>query len=176
VDGASSPSTLSTFAGAALIGGSTGLRSQMGMAVLLNGTRSAELPALFRHRVARPLALAAALAELVVDKLPSTPARTQAPGLVSRIGLGGLSAGVLGRNARAPTTAFAAVGAGAAVVAAFAGMAARQALAKRLPPLGAALAEDLGAVALAIVALRLTPKAPVADAAAGAPNGSMVSD
>jgi uncharacterized membrane protein len=148
------PWTPSAWAGAALIGGSTGLRSQMGMAVLLNGTPGAELPALLRHRAARPIAVAAALAELVADKLPSTPARTQARGLVPRIGLGGLSAGLLARSAGAPALASAAVGAGAAVGAAFAGMAARGALAKRLPPVAAALGEDIVALALAVVALR----------------------
>jgi uncharacterized membrane protein len=168
MEAASSPSTPSVLAGSALIGGSTGLRSQMGMAVLLNGTPSADLPALFRHRPARPIALAAALGELVADKLPSTPPRTQARGLVPRIGLGGLAAGLLARNAGAPTPASAAVGAGAAVGAAFAGMAARGALAKRLPPILAALLEDLVAVVLAVVALRLAPTAPVDEAVANA--------
>ena len=132
----------------------------MGMAVLLNGTPPAQLPALLRHRAVRPVAVAAALGELVVDKLPSTPARTQARGLVPRIGLGGLSAGLLARNAGAPTAVSVAVGAGAATGAAFAGMAVRGALAERLPPLAAALVEDLVAVMLAIVALRLTPRGP----------------
>ena len=50
------------------------------MAVLLNGTPPAKLPALLRHRAVRPVAVAAALGELVVDKLPSTPARTAGPG------------------------------------------------------------------------------------------------
>ena len=159
--------SMPSLAGAAFIGGSTGLRSQMGMAVLLNGTPLAQLPASLRHRAVRPIAVAAALAELVADKLPSTPARTQARGLVPRIGLGGLSAGLLARNAHAPTTASAAVGAGTAVGTAFAGLAARGALAKRLPPIVAALVEDLVAVVLAVVALRLAPTAPMDDAAAG---------
>ena len=166
---ATSPSMPSALAGAALIGAATGLRSQMGMAVLLNRTPRAQLPPLLRHRAAGPIAVAAALAELVVDKLPSTPARTQARGLVPRIALGGLSAGVLARNAGASITASAAVGAGTAVSAAFAGMAAREALAKRLPPVAAALVEDLVAVSLAVVALRLAPTAPVDEGATGAP-------
>jgi uncharacterized membrane protein len=166
VGASSSASTTSALAGAAFIGGSTGLRSQMGMAVLLNGTPAAQLPSLLRHRAARPVAAAAALAELVVDKLPSTPARTQARGLVPRIGLGALSAGLLARSAGEPTPASAAVGAGAAVGAAFTGVAVRGALAKRLSPIAAALVEDLVAVVLAVVALRLAPPAPVHDAAA----------
>ena len=138
----------------------------MGMAVLLNGTPPAQLPALLRHRAVRPTAVAAGLGELVADKLPSTPARTQAGGLVPRIGLGGLSAGLLARSVGAPTTASVAVGAGAAAGAAFAGMAAREALAKRLTPLAAALVEDFVAVMLAVVALRLTPRGPVDGSAA----------
>jgi uncharacterized membrane protein len=151
------PSAPSALTGAALIGTSTGLRSQMGMAVLLNGTPPAQLPRSLRHRAARPIAAAAALAEVVVDKLPSTPARTEPLGLVPRIGLGGLSAGLLARNAGAPTAASAAVGAAAAIGSAYAGMAARAALAKRLPPLMAALVEDLVALLLAVMALRLAP-------------------
>ncbi len=80
VEVTSSPSTARVLAGAALIGSSTGLRSQMGMAVLLNGTPRAA-PAFLRHRATRPIAVAAALAELVADKLPSTPAH---PGSGSR--------------------------------------------------------------------------------------------
>jgi uncharacterized membrane protein len=141
----------------------------MGMAVLLNGTPPTQLPALLGHRAVRTIAVIAALGELVVDKLPSTPARTQARGLVPRIGLGGLSAGLLARSAETPTAVCAAVGAGAAAGAAFAGMAARRALAQRLPPLAAALVEDLVAVMLAVVARRLTPpRRPVGPSAAPA--------
>ena len=111
------------------------------MAVLINGTPRGQLLGFLPQRSARLVALAAALVELVADKLPSTPARTQPRGLAPRIGLGALPAGLLARNAGAPTTASAAVGAGAAVGAAFAGMAAREGLAKRLPPLAAALLE-----------------------------------
>ena len=89
-----------------------------------------------------------------------------------RIGLGGLSAGLLARNARTLTTTSAAVGAGTAVGAAFAGMAARGALAKRLPPIAAAIVEDLVAVLLAALALRLAPTTPPGDVAAGAPNAA----
>jgi uncharacterized membrane protein len=160
-EGLSPHSAPSELACAALVGASTGLRSQMGMAVLLNGKPRTQLPPFLRHRSARLLSAVAAIVELVVDKLPSTPSRTQARGLVPRIGLGALSAGLLARNADTPTRgASAAIGAGAAVAAAFAGMAARGALAKRLPPLVAALLEDLAAVALAAGALRLSPNRP----------------
>jgi uncharacterized membrane protein len=167
MEGRTSASTAAMVACAALIGSATGLRSQMGMAVLLNGTPPAQLPALLGHRAVRPIAVTAALGELVADKLPSTPARTQAPGLVPRIGLGGLSAGLLARSAGAPAPLAVAVGAGAAAGAAFAGMAARGALAKRVPPLAAALAEDLVAVMLAVVALRLAPTGTTDDPVAG---------
>lgn len=161
----------SALAGAALIGCTTGLRSQMGMAMLLNGVPPAQLPALLRHRGVRPIAVSAALAELVADKLPSTPPRTQARGLVPRIGLGGLSAGLLARSAGAPSPAAAAVGAGAAVGAAFAGITVRRALSKRMPPLAAAMLEDLVATALGVVAVRLAPSAPADDGPAGASDG-----
>jgi uncharacterized membrane protein len=159
----------SAVAGAALIGCATGLRSQMGLAVLVNRTQPAQLPALLRHRAARPITATAALAELIADKLPSTPPRTQARGLVPRLGLGGLCAGLLARNAGVPVMGPVAVGAGTAAIAAFAGMAARGALAKRIPPVGAALVEDVVAVLLAVVALRLSPAAPSPDQAVGPP-------
>ena len=158
----------STLAGAALIGCATGLRSQLGMAVLLNRGPRVRLPALLRHRGAPRIAAAAALAELVADKLPCTPPRTEARGLVPRIGLGALSATLLARDAAVPKTVVTAVGAGAATGAAFAGMAARGALAKRLPPVVAALIEDVVAVTLAVAALRLTADAPLNDTTIGA--------
>jgi uncharacterized membrane protein len=115
----------------------------------------------------RPIAAAAALVEIVADKLPSTPPRTQARGLVLRISLGALSAGLLTRSPRVPTAVSAAVGAGAAVGAAFAGMTARGALARRMPPLAAALLEDLVAIVLAVLALRLALTAKADDTETG---------
>jgi hypothetical protein len=147
-------STPSTVIRSVLIGGSTGLRSQMGMAVLVNGTPEERLPAVLRRRDSRATTLVAALTELVADKLPSTPPRTQARGLVPRIGLGGLSAGLLARSMGEPTGPSAAVGAGAALGAAFVGMAVRQAVAKRVPPITAAIVEDIFAVLLALLAIR----------------------
>ncbi len=155
MEGSVSASRKTAVVCAALIGSATGLRSQMGMAVVLSGTPPAQLPTLLGHRAVRPVAVTAALGELVADKLPSTPPRTEARGLVPRIGLGGLSAGLLARSVGAPVPVAVAVGAGTAAGAAFAGMAARGALARRLPPLAAALAEDLVAVMLAVGALRL---------------------
>jgi uncharacterized membrane protein len=151
-------STTTALACAALIGSATGLRSQMGMAVVLVGTPPGQLPPLFGHRAVRPIAATAALGELVADKLPSTPPRTQARGLVPRIGLGALSAGLLARSIGAHTAVAVAAGAGTAAGAAFAGMAARGAVAKRLPPLAAALSEDVVAVLLAVGALRLATR------------------
>jgi uncharacterized membrane protein len=153
-----SASATTALACAALIGSATGLRSQMGMAVVLTGTPPGQLPALLGHRAVRPIAATAAIGELVADKLPSTPPRTQARGLVPRIGLGGLSAGLLARSTGAPIAVAVGVGAGTATGAAFAGMAARGALAKRLPPLAAALSEDVVAVLLAVGALRLATR------------------
>jgi uncharacterized membrane protein len=139
----------------------------MGMAMLVNGTPEGGLPAALRHRAFRRITAVAALTELVADKLPFTPPRTQTRGLVPRIGLGGLSAGLLARSMGAPTGSSAAVGAGAALGTAFAGMAARQALAKRLPPIAAAIVEDLVAVLLAVLAIRPGPTTGV-DVPAGA--------
>jgi uncharacterized membrane protein len=142
--------------GVVLIGTATGLRSQLGVAAILNGFPDDRIPRLLRRRSARTTAAMAALAELVVDKRASTPARTDPGGLIPRIALGGLCGGLLARASGAPTIPFAALGAGAAVGAAFGGIAARRTLSERMPPVAAAVTEDLVALSLAVVALRIT--------------------
>jgi uncharacterized membrane protein len=156
---ARSSSASRALMGAAFVGSASGLRSQMGMAGVLVGIPRHELPALFRRSAARPLAVTSAAIELVGDKLPSAPPRTQASGLVPRLVLGGLSAGLLARSASGPVIEAAAIGAGAAIGAAFAGISARTRLSTHLPPIAAALIEDLVAVALAATAVRVTAAA-----------------
>jgi uncharacterized membrane protein len=95
---------------------------------------------------------ALALAELVADKLPFVPSRLSAGPLGGRILSGALSAAVLCAGASESVVLGATVGAIGAVSGAFAGYAARTRLAGRLrvPPLLAALTEDVIAVAGAI--------------------------
>lgn len=135
-----------------LIGAATGLRSQTGLTTVTLGARAATLPAILRRQVVRRVFVALGLGEFVIDKLPSTPNRTEPGGLGARIGLGALSGALLSRSNRG---AAAAVAAGAAAGAAFGGQAARGALAKRVPPLAAGAIEDAVAIGVSLLAVAI---------------------
>jgi uncharacterized membrane protein len=96
-----------------------------------------------------------ALAELVTDKLPKTPARTAAMGLSARILLGGLSgAAITLANPQSSSWPIGALlGAIGGLVGAFAGYQARTRLVKALnvPDFVVALAEDAVAIWAAIL-------------------------
>jgi uncharacterized membrane protein len=95
-----------------------------------------------------------ALAELVADKLPKTPARTGALGLSARILLGALCGAAFGfSSAQVGWLAGAAAGAIGGIAGAFAGYQARTRLVKALnvPDFFVAIAEDAVAIAAAIL-------------------------
>ena len=104
----------------------------------------------------RVLAILAA-GELLVDKLPGTPARTTPMSLAARALSGGLCGLVLGTCAGRQRAAATVIGAGAAVAAAFAGFRYRDLVAGRTaaPDALAALVED-AAVVLAARQLRIS--------------------
>ena len=85
-----------------------------------------------------------AVIELVVDKLPNTPARTAPVGLIARIVLGGASGMALAAGAGISVSLAGLIAAGGAIAGAFAGYHFRRALVFRahLPGLIAAIAED----------------------------------
>jgi uncharacterized membrane protein len=149
-------------AGFSLLGTATGLRSLTGMAAVVVFTPRAAIPSPLRHEAVRPVALALAVGELIGDKLPNAPTRTEPLGLAGRLGFGAVSSGVLaastGRGAAVP----AAIGAGSALGAAFAGLAMRSALTRRLGPFAAAVTEDLITFGLTAAALRLVGPPPPA--------------
>jgi uncharacterized membrane protein len=93
--------------------------------------------------------VAAAVSELVIDKLPATPSRLVPAGIASRIALGGLVAGLFARTRRAPWRPAAAIGASSAVVAAKLGHDVRARLAQRAPDPAVAVVEDALAFGLA---------------------------
>src|SRR5258705_3013994 len=62
-----------------------------------------------------------ALVELILDKLPGTPSRTAAPGLIARIVTGGLSGACLGLAGGATPWLGALAGAGGGISGAFCG-------------------------------------------------------
>lgn len=116
---------------AALLGFATGLRAFSAPAALALRHRPLNAP--------RRVVLAAAVGELVADKLPSTPSRLERRGLTGRL----LSSAFAGHSVAGP--AGAATGAACAVTSAVAGNRARAAVSS---PLGA-FAEDWLAIALA---------------------------
>lgn len=122
------------------LGAATGARSLTPMAMLA------------RHRGDWLSAVTAvgALAELVADKLPSTPSRLKQPSLSGRVAAGVLAGGLLARRHGRPVVPAALVAGAAALAASYAG-AAWRAYAPGIPP---ALAEDAAAVALAWTATR----------------------
>jgi uncharacterized membrane protein len=89
-----------------------------------------------------------ALGELVVDKLPNTPSRKAALGLIARIVLGGLSGAALCAAGKQSLVWGAVLGALGGVAGAFGGYAARTGLVRRLkaPDIVIALLEDVVAI------------------------------
>ena len=89
-----------------------------------------------------------ALVELVADQLPSTPSRTEPPGLIARIILGGLSGAAVGAAASQSTALGAVLGMAGGVVGAFAGYEVRTHLVRALqvPDFVIACLEDVVAI------------------------------
>jgi uncharacterized membrane protein len=95
-----------------------------------------------------------ALAELVVDKLPSTPSRTAPPGLVARVIVGALTGASLALAGGVMLAIGAALGAVGGIAGAFGGYQLRTRLVKALgaPDFAVALLEDIVAVGGSIFA------------------------
>ena len=119
------------------IGAATGLRTMAGPAAAARGTRWARVLPLL------------ALGELIVDKLPATPARTIPAGLAARAIGGALAGGAVAKAGGGSRALGVAVGVAGAIGAAYAGAAYRRAATRYVPALIAALIEDGLAIALA---------------------------
>lgn len=136
---------------AALLGALSGLRSTAGLVGLSYGGAYGDLPGLritrFGFLASRGGVIgtiAALVGELVVDKLPQTPARIKLQPLVGRAMLGGIAgAAVCAANDESLPSGFV-VGAVAALGTSYAGYFARRALTHiyGLPDLPVALGED----------------------------------
>ena len=138
-----------------VLASAAGARSMTGVAAL--AVMLADKPAgsadhaevrVLRQPLVRQLALAAAAMELVGDKLPFIPNRTDPGPLLGRTMIGAVIGAVFGdiRNERVQG---ALIGAAAAFVATHATFHARRALSEILPPTAAALVEDVVTVAVA---------------------------
>ena len=114
------------------------------------------LVGLLSRDAVRHLLGAAALGEMVADKLPVLPARTEPAPLFGRALFGALTGGVLARVHGEGAMLGAVVGATAAVAGAYAGYHARRALVHGmgLPDFPVAIGEDVLALALAREAVR----------------------
>jgi uncharacterized membrane protein len=144
-----------TLAASALVGAASGLRSQIGLAVVVRRVDPADRPSLLRSARTQRLVLAAASGELVVDKLPQAPSRLEPPGLAARLVLGGTAAALLANRDGESRVLAAVVGAVSAAAAAKLGHDLRAKLDQRLPDLAVALVEDAVALALAVGGARL---------------------
>lgn len=127
---------------AAALGAATGARSSVGVAALT----------LTSSHATRPKSVAAALAaggEIVLDKLPFTPARTAPSGLAPRLALGAGSAATMARRDGHDGTLAGAVGLASALGASLAGTRLRAVAAGRFgSDLPGAVVEDVLAVLL----------------------------
>jgi uncharacterized membrane protein len=131
-----------------LLGAASGLRSQMGMAVI--AVRSdPSLPRILRQPWTKRVLVAAAAGELIADKLPNTPSRLEPTGIVGRLVLGALAASLYAQTRRAPWPPAAAIGAASAIAAAKIGHDLRAQLATRVPDTAVAVVEDTVALGLA---------------------------
>jgi uncharacterized membrane protein len=135
-----------------LIGGVCGLRSMTAPAVVAWGAHLGWLHlggsyfAFLANKISLVVFSLFALGELIADKLPFIPARTQAGPLGVRILFGALCAAALCVSAGAPAIAGAILGAVGAVAGTFAGYHYRRSLAGKVPDIVLALLEDVVAV------------------------------
>lgn len=148
-----------SYAGAALLGVVTGLRSQLPFALIawVDGDSAANpLPWPLRGVVGRGGALLAAAGELIGDKLPQTPSRMDPAPLGGRLVLGAAAGAAVARRSGVAALPAALLGAAGAYGGAYLGHRLRAALtrATRLPdPLWGAV-EDVAAIRIGLAALR----------------------
>jgi uncharacterized membrane protein len=163
---AARPPERAALARAVALGVVTGMRQQLGVALLAAAASRGRFD-LGDGRLARRLgspagvagALAAAAAELVADKLPFTPARTRPGPLAGRVATGGLVGAVVLGDADGSAALGALLGAVGAAGGAVAGARARGALASgtSVPdPVWGGI-EDLVAVGVGALALASRP-------------------
>jgi uncharacterized membrane protein len=146
----------------AITGFAVGVRSSSGLAIL--AARAAAEPRGFKgtpfgwlaYRQVAALAALMAAGEIVVDKLPILPARTDPLPLLGRVQFGALAGAGLFTEADASWWQGALLGAALAVAGAFAGYnyRTRTTRALNVPDLPVALVEDAATAALGVAALK----------------------
>lgn len=133
----------------AAIGKASGFRSSVGISVFLlsrfDGTKY--------ERAAVAGSVLVTAGELVADKLPSTPSRLDPGPLGGRIVAGAGAAYALARRRDENVAVAAVVGGLSAVAGSYAGHAYRAWASTTVPPLAAAIAEDVAALAIGAAVL-----------------------
>jgi uncharacterized membrane protein len=99
------------------------------------------------------VASAAAAVEYVIDALPFAPSRTRPMGLTARLASGAVSGWIVAGVHGAPALAGAVLGAAASLAGTFGGHAARLRAIAAIGRIPAAIAEDIVAIALAVLAV-----------------------
>ena len=146
-----------------LIGAVAGMRSMMAPAIVISDilARSPDVPInpvlrFFGTMGAKKFSLANSAGELIFDKLPFTPSRTQTPSVVFRCLSGALAGGLLA-STRASSPAFgAALGAAGSLIGTYGGHGVRKWIddSTKLPDPLIGLTEDGVAIALGRLAVR----------------------
>jgi uncharacterized membrane protein len=131
-----------------LLGAASGLRGQIGVAAIAVRSEPS-LPRILLQPWTRRVLVAAAVGELIADKLPTTPSRLEPPGIVGRLVMGALAAGLFAQTRQAPRLPASGIGAATAIVAAKIGHDVRAQLAKQVPDPAVAVVEDTVALSLA---------------------------
>jgi hypothetical protein len=129
---------------AALLGVASGMRSTAGLGVLLLRGES--------RAAVKAAAVVAVGAELVLDKLPVTGSRLEAPGLIGRVTFAAIGGALVARGSGLGAVPAAVVAAGAALASAKAFHDLRALADRRLPDPAVAVAEDTLALGVATLA------------------------
>lgn len=139
-----------------LLAAATGARTMTGLAATASSLRSSEAataqPQPARFVATRSVSggvAAFAVMELLADKLPDIPNRTDALPLLGRVAAGALIGAVVAASSRRDRVLGAAVGAAVALAAAHLSFHARRELAEHLPATLAAIVEDVAVGCLA---------------------------
>ena len=147
------------YGGIAAMGAVAGMRSMSAPAMLGKVAKAGLLPArksrfnfLNNPKVAYPL-MAVAVGELVADKLPFMPNRTQAPSLVARGITGAFTGAAIGSSKKRSAVLGALIGAGAAIGASYAAYHLRRKAAEKIPATVAGLIEDAVAAGAGMIVL-----------------------
>ena len=150
-----------TFAQVAALGAVAGLRAMMPPALFSYAATHGSKQRLGGNFPASPtvyfITALLSAGELIADKLPSTPNRTETVGLAARIVSGGAIGGLLCAADKKSVAAGVALGVATAIAAAYAGQETRRAVSERtgIPSAALGAVEDLIAFGIGAAALEI---------------------